>query len=142
MKSKTFFTTHCLWQQEAVKLSIDCFKNNEKVSKYSCKSDFSQGMQCSINFILILTLSIILKLLSFCGLRALFLLLFQIKFPQWFVSFERQNMCVGYKMCMGMFTQISVFMYARRYILVCAYMHVCIKHVCIFVHSYFHACVF
>lgn len=103
---------------------------------------FFQGMQCSINSILILTLSIVLKLLSFCGLRALFLLLLQIKFPQWFVSFERQNMCVGYKMCMGMFTQISVFMYACRYILVCAYMHVCIKHVCVFVHSYFHACVF
>lgn len=55
-------------------------------------------MQCSINSI-ILTISLLLKLLSFCGFRALFLLLLQIKFPQWFVSFERQKMCVGYKMC-------------------------------------------
>lgn len=55
-------------------------------------------MQCFIDSI-ILTISLVLKLLSFCGFRALFLLLLQIKFPQWFVSFERQKMCVGYKIC-------------------------------------------
>lgn len=32
--------------------------------------------------------------LSFCGFGALFLLLLQIKFPQWFASFERQKMCI------------------------------------------------
>lgn len=80
--------------KQYVRLSNDRFKNNEEVSKYSCKSNFSLGMHCSINSS-ILTLSLLLKLLSFCGFRALFLLLLQIKFPQWFVSFKRQKMCVG-----------------------------------------------
>lgn len=44
-------------------------------------------MQCFSS--IILTISFLLKLLSLCGFRALSLLLLQIKFPQWFVSFEK-----------------------------------------------------
>lgn len=80
---------------------------------YSCKSDFfSRGMQCSISSI-IPTISLLLKLLSFCGFRALFLLLLQIKFPQWFISFERQKMCMRLNVRMSIFTCTCVCVCAR-----------------------------
>lgn len=91
-------------------------------------------MQCSVNSI-ILTISLVLKLLSFCGFRALFLLLLQIKFPQWFVSFERQKMCVSYKMCA--WACLLVCMRAGILLCVCvrARMHICIMYSCTFLHT-------
>lgn len=89
-------------------------------------------MQCFIDSI-ILTISLVLKLLSFCGFRALFLLLLQIKFPQWFVSFERQKMCVGYKICARACLLVCV---SEQYVLLCIPLHACIMDVCTFAHSY------
>lgn len=93
-------------------------------------------MQCSINSI-ILTISLVLKLLSFCGFRALFLLLLQIKFPQWFVSFERQK-----KVCrlQNVYMRVFTCTYVQAYFCICACMHVCIIYACTYVHTSFCAC--
>lgn len=93
-------------------------------------------MQCSINST-ILTISLLLKLLSFCGFRALFLLLSQIKFPQWFVSFERQKMCawvcllvwVCVRVCMN-----SICLHICSQLFLCSCMCTCACYICFHVH--------
>lgn len=84
--------------------------------------------------------------LSFYGLRALSLLLLQIKFPQWFVSFERQKICIG-KVCVSVdviFICLHTWQYFAMYVPMhkfCFFINVHILSV-LFAHVYMCICLY